>query len=295
MVKRNAKVRLARLAGRQFGRVSKAQLKDCGLSDATVHKWCEQGYLHHVRPRVYAVGHRARTVEAELAEALLYAGPGAMLSHATAAWWIGLVTSRPYMIEVSTPRRCRSIPRIRVHARRPLPREWHKNLPVTEFTRTLLDYAGVVSLTKLRVALARADYQGEMNISAISEGLERGRRGSAKLRRALERHQPMLARARSGIEVDLFELCEANRLPLPELNADFAGWEVDALWRRERLAVELDGPGNHRTPAQIRRDRRKELDLRAAGFPVIRYSDEQMKQSRRLIAEELGRLLDSAA
>lgn len=70
-----------------------------------------------------------------------------------------------------------------------------------------------------------------------------------------------MALARSGLEVVLFELCEAESLPLPELNARVAGWDVDALWR-ERVVVEADGPENHRTPAQMRRDRRKELDLR---------------------------------
>ena len=242
MPTRNAKVRVARLAGRQFGRISRAQLRACGLSNATLSDWCEQRYLFRVLPRVYAVGHRARSTEAKLAEALLYAGPGAMLSHATAAWWLGLATSQPYMIDVSTPRRCRAIPRISVHGRRRLQRDWHRDLPVTQFTQTLLDYAGAVSLTQVRVALARADYDGELNLAAISSRLTRGCRGSVKLRRALERHRPMLARARSGLEVDLFELCEANQLPLPELNADFAGWTVDALWRRERLAVELEGP-----------------------------------------------------
>src|SRR6202035_2381796 len=110
MPNQNAKSRVGRLAGRQFGRVSFGQMLELGVDKHTVHDWCEQGYLYRLHPWVYAVGHRAKTVEADLAAALLYAGPGAMLSHATAAWWVGLALTKPYMIDVSTPRRPRSIP-----------------------------------------------------------------------------------------------------------------------------------------------------------------------------------------
>ena len=97
----------------------------------------------------------------------------------------------------------------------------------------------------------------------------------------------------SDLEIVFFELCEAADLPLPELNAEVVGWTVDALWRQERLVVEIDGPGNHRTPAQIRRDRRKELDLRTAAFTILRYSDEQVERQRSAISAEIRRALAS--
>jgi Protein of unknown function (DUF559) len=283
----NAKRRVAQRAARQFGRVSRWQLIELGVSSATITGWLKSGYLYRVLPHVYAVGHRAKTVEADLAAAILYAGPVAMLSHATAAWWVGLDRSKPHMIHVSTPRRCRSARGIRVHDRRPLSRDWHRSLPVTEFAQILLDYATMASLSQVRVALARADFSGELNLAAIEAVLGRPHRGSAKLREALKRHQPMLADARSRLEIDLFESCESRHLPLPELNGDVAGWTVDLLWRQERIAVELDGPGNHRTPAQVRRDRRKEFDLRAIDFFVLRYSDEQIDDARQLVLDEV--------
>jgi very-short-patch-repair endonuclease len=82
-------------------------------------------------------------------------------------------------------------------------------------------------------------------------------------------------------------LCEAEDLPLPEINAKVMGWEVDALWRQERVAVEVDGPGNHRTPGQIRRDRRKEFELRAANITLLRYSDDQVRAQRPAVAAEI--------
>jgi hypothetical protein len=45
--------------------------------------------------RDWNVGHRAPSVEADLWAAVLYAGPGAMLSHATALGGAGCSTSSP--------------------------------------------------------------------------------------------------------------------------------------------------------------------------------------------------------
>jgi very-short-patch-repair endonuclease len=70
---------------------------------------------------------------------------------------------------------------------------------------------------------------------------------------------------------------------------------VDILWRQERIAVELDGPRNHRSPAQVRRDRRKEFDLRAVGLLVLRYSDEQVMKQAGCVIEELGQVVAARA
>jgi hypothetical protein len=163
---------------------------------------------------------------------------------------------------------------------------------VTPFAQTIRDYAAKAPLSKVRLALAQADFEGGLDLPAIEAELRHGRHGAAKLRQALERHQPALARANSGLEIELFELCEDNDLPLPELNGRAMGWDVDALWREQRVAVELDGPGNHRSPAQIRRDRHKEWDLRAATFVVLRYSDEQIHDHSRAVVLELTQTLN---
>lgn len=286
----NAKVRVGRLATTQFGRVARWQLERLRVVSSTVAMWGEQGYLFPVLAGVFGVGHAAASVEADLAAALLYAGPGAALSHATAAWWLGLLDAHPRVIHVSTPRRCRSLPGIRVHGRRDAERVFHKRLPVTTLPQTLLDLAASAPLRTLRRALANADYRGSLDLSAIEAAMGRGRRGSGRLRTALERHQPRLAQTRSGLEIAFLELCEEAGFVIPATNQWVAGWEVDALWRAERIAVELDGGGNHRTPAQMRRDRRKDLALRSAGFTPVRYSDEQIEHARREVIADLRSL-----
>jgi predicted transcriptional regulator of viral defense system len=290
MASENTKARLAAIAGRQWGRVSSAQIQRLGVGRSLIADWKRAGYIYRVLPRVYAVGHQAPSYEADLAAVLLYAGPGAALSHATAACWLGLLDERPYVIHVSTPRRVRSQPGIVVHGERYHDRIWHRRFPVTTLPQLFLDLAATTSLRRLRRALANADYRNLLDLRAIEASLGRGRPGSARLREALAEHQPRLARTKSGLEVAFLELCESARIPLPEVNVRLAGWEVDAVFRDERIAVELDGYGNHRSPAQVKRDRRKELDLRAAGFLPVRYSDEQLEHRRAEVIADLQRL-----
>jgi len=292
---RKATLRAGEIAGQQWGVIGWGQLKSCGVSHATADRWRADGRLHPIHRGVYALGHPSVPIQGRLVAAIIHAGPNATLSHATAAWWWHLIDDEPAIIDVSTPGRARSTPGVRVHHPRHLETTTHRRFPITTVPRTLLDLAATNPLTRLRVALAQADYLRILDVAAVESMLGQGRSGSANLRRALERHQPRLALTRSGLEIAFFSLCEAARLPVPEVNASFDGWEVDVLWREHRLAVEVDGGRNHGTPGQTDRDRRKELRLRAGGFQVIRYTDRQVAEEPGLIAEDLRRALNSTA
>jgi predicted transcriptional regulator of viral defense system len=289
-----AKVRV--LADRQWGRVSWAQFAALGVDDQTIARWCADGYLDRVLPRVYAVGHRAPSVEADLTAAVLYAGPGAMLSHATALWWRGLFDNRPWPIEVSTPRRCRSLRGVAVHGRRDCRRVWHKSLPVTTIEQALLDFAAQAPLDRVRYALANADYLKVLDLDALRAVAGAGRAGSAKLRTALQRHEPKLARTRSPLERIFLPFCESHGIPLPDdVNVRIEGILVDAVWWRQRLIVELDGRDNHSSWAQIQRDRSNEITLRGAGFDVVRYGMAQFDDDPEPVAADLLRKVRSTA
>jgi hypothetical protein len=119
--------------------------------------------------------------------------------------------------------------------------------------------------------------------------------GSAALRAALDRHMPQLARSRSVLEERFLALCETHGIPLPEMNAAVCGLTVDALWRAERVIVELDGHRAHGTPARAERDRRRELSLRAARFSVHRYTWQQVTEADRDVAADVIRALARAS
>lgn len=287
----NAKVRLAALAGRQTGRVRYSQLRGFGIGSATICRWVATGYLHPELPRVYAVGHAAPSVEGELVAALLYAGPGAMLSHGTAAWWLGLLKYPPPKIHVSTPRRVKHHGRIRVHGGRRVKRIDHNGLPVTTASQTLLDFAATSTGNLLRFALANADYHDMLDLERLQQIMGRGVPGSAALREAVMNHLPELARARSEPEILLLEFCERHGFPTPRVNEYLEGWLVDAHWPDRRLVVEIDGLRGHRSPAQLQADHQRDLELRLAGYIVLRYTRRQLIESPAAVAADLRRYL----
>jgi very-short-patch-repair endonuclease len=286
----NAKVRVAAIAARQRGRLRWDQLRAAGVSETTIRRWRDDGYLHRELPRVYAVGHPGRTPESDLAAALLYAGPGAALSHGTAIWWLGLLSYPPReTIHVSTPRRVKSRSAIAVHGERDLARIWRHGLTVTTPSRALLDFAAANPREDLlRLALANADYHGVLDLAALDELTGRGIAGSAALNQALEIHRPQLAYTRSDGERALLKLCERHHLPIPQFNVYLQGWLVDAVWPDARLVIEVDGVGGHRSPAQIRQDHRRDLELRRVGYRVLRYTLEQLTETPELVGEELS-------
>jgi predicted transcriptional regulator of viral defense system len=127
-----------RLVARQYGRISWAQLEQLDVRRSTIHRWERNGHLVRVLPRVYAVGHVGPSREADLWAAVLYAGPGAMLSHGTAAQLRGLIKHAPGLIEVSTPRKIKATGGVKVYGRRNHDRYFVRDLPVTSIPQTLV-------------------------------------------------------------------------------------------------------------------------------------------------------------
>ena len=283
------KVRVARIAQRQHNRIASHQLTRIGLGGSTVRDWMRAGYLHPRLSGVYAVGSRACTTESDLFEAVLYAGPGAMLSHTTGAWWLGLIDHRSPAIHVSTPRR-RSSPRgILVHKRRlGLERVVCQGIPTTTVPQALLDLAAAGELTLVRRALARLDYQHRFDPHALLALCGDGPRGSTALRWAIAHFDPRFAHTRSPLEDNWLICCEQLDIPKPDdVNVEICGISVDACYYDAKLIIELDGSDNHHSPAQIRRDRRNELTLRTAGWLVLRYSSVQIRDDAEAVRAEV--------
>ena len=211
-----------------------------------------------------------------MAAAVFYAGAGSALSHVTAGWWCGMLKAQPTARARQRSRPTQVLRRVRVHCRRRPGACWHKRLPLTPPAQTLLDIAGVVRFMELRRALAEAEYRRLVTLAEVDAVLGRGRRGSAALRVALECHLPP---AGPHQEPDGGGVRAALRAQLADptgVNVKVAGWTVDAVWFDQRLAVELDSHAAHGTPAAMEEDRRRDLELRAAGYTVLRYTWRQL-------------------
>ncbi|MBB4664352.1 very-short-patch-repair endonuclease [Conexibacter arvalis] len=282
--------------------MSRAQLLDMGMTARVVDRRVRAGLLVRLHRGVYAVGHRRLTREGEWLAAVLAAGPGAALSHRSAAALHGLLPERGRRVDVTTAARRRTTNWVEVHTVRQLGAEdviGRAGIPVTTIARTLVDLAGLVARDDLERAVNEADVLRALDVEGVlaCAARVRGRRdgGHAALEAVLARHHGPVV-LRSGLERRFRALLQAHGLPAAEHNVRVGRWEVDALWRAERLAVELDSARFHDTAAARARDVRKSAELEAAGWTVRRYRKRHLVGARgNATAAELRGLLGRAA
>jgi predicted transcriptional regulator of viral defense system len=261
---------VAELARRNHGVVNRDELLAIGVSATSLERWATEGRLHRVHRGVYAVGHAVLSVHGRWIAAVKACGPGAVLSHTSAAALTDLRRSSSPIIHVTTPNR--GSPRgIRVHRVRRL----HPDdvavvdgVPVTSTARTLLDLADVLPLRQLIRAIEQAERIQLFDMRAIEQLLARSNGRRAKtLRRAIAAASPV--RVNSDWERDLLDFCDDHDIPRPELNVLVERYEVDALWRMKKIVVELDSYAFHRSLRAFEQDRDKYADLQLAGYLVL--------------------------
>ena len=108
------------------------------------------------------------------------------------------------------------------------------------------------------------------------------RRGTGVLRRVLTR-ETSPALTRSEAERRFLHLLRAAGIPPTDTNVRLGAYEVDFLWRSERLVVEVDGYAYHSTRAAFERDRRRDADLQALGYRVLRVTWRQLVEEREAV------------
>jgi Protein of unknown function (DUF559) len=229
---------------------------------------------------VYAVGRPDLPPRGKYLAAVLACGPGAALSHRSAADLCALRPNAAGHLEVTVPRGRDGARGITVHRTRVLaPQDVtvRDGIPVTSVARTLLDLAAVLSPNDLEVAIDRAERLGLFDLSAVVEALERanGRKGARTLRTVVQAYE--LSTQKSRLERDFRRLLQtAPDIRKPFFNAlvegDSSTHEVDAYWEAEKLAVQLDGHDFHRTRRDRERDALSDGDLELAGNRVIRFT-----------------------
>jgi very-short-patch-repair endonuclease len=145
--------------------------------------------------------------------------------------------------------------------------------PITSPCRTLVDLADTSSRRTLERALDEAAYL-RLDLSDLEP--RHGRRGSGLLAQVLADHKPGTTLTRSQLEERFLALCRREGLQTPEVNKRVDGYEVDFLWRRQRLVVETDGRAAHGTGAAFERDRVRDAALTAAGWRVVRVTHRRL-------------------
>jgi predicted transcriptional regulator of viral defense system len=292
---------IARTARRQHGVVSLAQFQACGLGASAVRNRVRAGRLRRIHQGVYAVGSFELSVAARYMAAVLACGPGAVLSHRSAADLHGLRRSDRSTVDVTVPGRSgRSRPGIQVH--RPVAFEATDvtrvdGIPCTTVARTLVDVAAEIDRPGLERAVERAEILRVFDLAAVEEVLARaGRPSAAKVLRAvLESYAPEPAFTRSELEKAFLRLCRQAGVPGPHVNTFTAlpgdGFEVDFTWPDRRLKIEADSRRFHGTRRAFEDDRRRDQQLTVAGWRVVRFTWRQVFREPEEVCATLGALL----
>ncbi len=282
-------VHLAALAGRQFNRVSRSQLRELGLSESIITDRVATGRLVAVEEGVFAIAPVLEHDDWGRWMGATLTAPDTALSHVSAAAAFGFW---------SLPRRCETVTRsgsggprrhggILVYRSTVLTEDLAElhGIPITSVARTVLDLARGVSDAALARCVRESIRLDLVTLSGLADTIRRhpSRRGSRRLAKTLARYSGLpLDRARSGAEVRALEILRAAGRPLPKLNVRIAGEEADLSWASERLIIEIDGGPFH---LDVGEDERKVSAWRAAGWSVRRISSDNVYERRdRLLA-----------
>jgi predicted transcriptional regulator of viral defense system len=289
-------LRLVEVAERQWGVVSRAQMLAMGVSPAAIATWRRRRRLQVVYRGVYGVGHRSLRTEGQRLAAVLACGPGAVLSHTSAAAHWGLLHTDQTRIDVTALRGRHGAPGIRLHRSRSLDAQdttIHEGIPITTVARTLLDLAATARPSELERALAQAERLQVYDHRATRDVIARcnGHRGTAILAQATTRKPKW---TRNEWEAEFLQLLRRAGLPEPLTNdafdaPDHGHCEPDYHWPSHRVIVETDGFETHGTRAAFRNDRAKDAALTASGYRVLRFTRDDdpelaIKRVRALLA-----------
>jgi very-short-patch-repair endonuclease len=280
--------------------VGRSQLLSAGWTKEEIDWRIRRGRLHRLHAGVYAVGHRLIPKEGWWMAAVLASGPGAVLSHHSAAALWGLRDYSERAVEVTIPRKSASSKSIRRH-RSPVPddeRAVKEGIPLTSVPRTTFDLAATEDVDMVVSMLREAEYLNLWDRLSLWDLLERypGKRGSRKVRVALERlEEEPPGRKGSKLEERFAPFLRRYGLPLPRFNdwilLDGKRYQVDCHWPGTSQIVELDGWQGHRTRSAFREDRARDRKLRVAGHSVTRITFNQLDDEPEAIAADLGALL----
>jgi hypothetical protein len=281
---------IARIAARQHGVIAVSQLHEVGLDKSAISRRLKSGRLHRIHHGIYAVGHRGLSLQGRFMAAVLACGEGRVLSHGSAAVLWKLLKPFDGPVHVSVPTTAGLRKRCGIHLHRtpalaepsPSPSSlairggrgrrlmttYRDNIPVTTVARTIEDLRRISFPSRLlRRAIRQAEFMGLRLESVESD------------------------RTRSDLEAAFLDLYRRYGFPVPEVNVKLGRWEVDFLWRSQRLVVETDSWTYHRGSIAFEDDHARDLDLRQQGYTVLRFTDKQLQDEPARIAANLRRAL----
>ena len=306
--------RLARLARRQHGVVTREQLLALGITPRTIDWALDTAQLTVLFPGVYRINGtpdtwRGRALAAQLRvdrqlrrlASVDDSPPLAVVGGAAACHLHELPGfRRAPKVTIVTSQRCRSsaVPITRRTGLTNADVTTIERIPVTSLAWTVVESA----------AAGTASRRADLLAHVLGTGLLRPGQLLGPAYRTIElvgrpaviRHLGELTgpvdHTRSRTEAAVADGCVAAGLPAPGRNRSVttgggATYELDLAWMDARVDVEVDGP-HHLLPSQRRRDRARDRDLRGGGWDVVRVPVEEVDDDLEGVVARIRTALD---
>ncbi len=275
----------------QHATITAQQLAEIGLARRTVRHYASIGWLHRIHHGVYAlVPEPLLTIAGRRMAAVLACGPGAALSHLSAAALRRLARDGRAVIDVTVPTRAgRDRPGIRIHRSstlRPSDVTIVDGIPCTTVARTIFDLADTFPRRRVERVIDEAVVLGLFDLHALDEQIAHGtpgrHRAATTLQSALSAHRQHSTPTESQLEERALALIRATPgLPPPELQKwiDLGDGEelirADFVWRDARVILETDG-AVHRQGRRVAADARRDQRAARAGWQTLRATWDQV-------------------
>jgi very-short-patch-repair endonuclease len=285
---------IERLIRRQHGAVSRAQLRESGMSANTIGAWVRRGRLRWVLPSVYAT--EAPSLVTRVHAVHLWR-PEGVVSHLAAAHLWKMAVDEPATIHLTVPLSCvrRSpVPWVRLF-RRDTPRTRRGTvggLPVTDVPLTIFDCLALLDDAACAALLDHATATLTSDRALRMRYLEEiGLRGSPRVAQQLASLVPGAASAPERL---LAQGLQSVSLTDFLINEPVLGYVADFLDPTRRLILEVDRYRTHGTWVAFQADRTRQNVLVAHGYTALRYTAHDVQTRLGSILDEIAEVVSKA-
>jgi hypothetical protein len=285
------------IAASQHGLITRAQLRESGLTDAMIDGLLARGLLVRVHRGVYRVAGMPVTWRQSVLAACLAGGPAAVASHRAAAalWGLERVEER---VEITVPgSRLPRMTGVVRHRTVSLPRADITSvdgISATRPARTIIDCAAVLPASHLAIALDDALSRGLLIPAHLRRRLvvagAQGRPGAATLSRLLDERPEGRALAHRAFERLLFQLLSTSGFPRPQphypvlLGVSGTAY-IDYAWPAHMVGLEADSYRHHSSRTQWSHDHTRNAALTALGWRILLVTyDDVVRHTSRTVA-----------
>jgi hypothetical protein len=292
---------IAQGAAKHHGVFDRVEALEAGMSERMIDQRIAERRYVKLHRNVYVMAGTPIGLLTRLAGAIKWAGPGAAVSHRSAANLHKLAGFGKGPLEVSTHRNLRS-DEIIVHSRHRLERRditRKHRIPVTSVERTLIDLMAVCPVEQVEIALDDALTRRLTTLDHILDRLHDmppNAKGRRKLMQLIEERKTG-GWPNSPLETITNRIFKRFPLPKPSLQYPiYRGTQrikrVDFAYPNAEVCIEPDG-GWHQHMQQRQADARTRNELQAMGWIVIVVTWAEVRDAPRRVYEQIRAALDS--